>query len=154
MSKPNLVPVIVVTILAIGGGFGGGYALRRANSDAPVSVGGEQVAIQQVATDEKSIKAGDVFGSTDENAFKDHATGYLAESDNEEISPFRLLRPGGKTQTVYLTSTVTDLSKLVGMEVEIWGETADAAGAGWYMDVGRIKVTAVEGISPEADTKK
>jgi hypothetical protein len=126
MSQKSLAPLIIVTVLAIGAGAGLGYGIRHftAEEGQNITVGGEQVSISTVAP-----------------------------SDKPEVSPFRLLRAGGKTQTVYLSSTVTDLSKLVGMEVEIWGETQDAAGAGWYMDVGRIKVINVEGISPEATTK-
>ncbi|MCL2110250.1 hypothetical protein FWH30_01570 [Microgenomates group bacterium] len=150
MSKKNVAPVVIVTILAIGAGVGIGYGLRRASSDAPISLGGEQVAIPQVADEDKPIQAGDTFGSTNAEDFKDHTTGYLEEGGIDGEGTHRLLRPGGQTQTVYLISSVTDLDRFVGMEVEIWGETLGGQKAGWLMDVGRIKVSAVKGISPEA----
>jgi len=52
-----------------------------------------------------------------------------------------LIRPGGDSQNVYLTSTVIDLESFVGKKVEVWGETIGAREAGWLMDVGKVKVT-------------
>ena len=59
-----------------------------------------------------------------------------------------MLRVGGVSQTVVLTSSATDLSKLVGMNVKVWGETFKAQKAGWLMDVGRIQVISTKGQPP------
>ena len=60
-----------------------------------------------------------------------------------------LLRPGGASQTVHLTSSVTDLEKFVGMQVRVWGETFRGRSAGWLMDVGRVEVIKTVGTAPE-----
>jgi len=53
-----------------------------------------------------------------------------------------LIRPGGDSQTIYLTSSVVDLSLFVGRKVKVKGETFTPQNAGWFMDVGVI--TALE----------
>lgn len=67
---------------------------------------------------------------------------------NEEGS-HKLLRTGGNSQTVYLTSSVTDLDKFNGMEVKVWGETQAGNKVGWLMDVGRVEIVNVKGVVPE-----
>ena len=52
----------------------------------------------------------------------------------------KLIRDGGPSQTVYLISSVIDMSEFVGKKVQVWGETIDAQKAGWLMDVGRVKI--------------
>ena len=52
----------------------------------------------------------------------------------------KLIRPGGDSQTVYLTSSVLDLNQFVGKKVKVWGQTFSAKKAGWLMDVGRVEV--------------
>ena len=81
-------------------------------------------------------------------SFKDSAEGYLEEGGLEGEGSHKLLRPGGDSQTVYLTSSVTDLDELVGTEVRIWGETFKGQKAGWLMDVGRVEVLKVDAESP------
>ena len=88
---------------------------------------------------EGKIKKGDVFGSNDEN-FKDTAKGFLESGGFDDEGSHKLLRPGGDAQTVYLTSSVTDLTEFEGMEIEVWGETFQGQNVGWLMDVGRVKV--------------
>ena len=51
-----------------------------------------------------------------------------------------LVRPGGESQNVYLTSSIIDLDQFVGRSVKIWGATFEAQQAGWLMDVGRLQV--------------
>ena len=51
-----------------------------------------------------------------------------------------LVREGGLSKYVYLTSTVIDLEAFAGKTVQVWGETISAQTAGWLMDVGKIKV--------------
>lgn len=138
-------PIMIAALLAVIAGVGTGFAANRlVNSvDTGVPEGGN---LQRVADD--TAKEGDVFGSPDTDAFKDSAEGYLEAGGVDGEGSHRLYRPGGEAQTVYLTSSVTDLDKLVGMEVKVWGETYKGQKAGWLMDVGRVKVIKVEGESP------
>ena len=50
-----------------------------------------------------------------------------------------LVREGGETHYVFLTSSVINLDPLVGKKVQVWGETIAARNAPWLMDVGRVK---------------
>ena len=99
---------------------------------------------------EGSVKKGDVFGSNDDT-FKDTTKGYLEAGGFEGEGSHQLLRPGGESQTVYLTSSVTDLSEFEGMEIEVWGETFQGQNVGWLMDVGRVKVLDTQAEPPEEE---
>ena len=86
-----------------------------------------------------NVKPGDIFG-VESDAFSDTADGILEKGGINGEGSHKLIRPGGESQTVYLTSSVVDLDELVGHKVTVWGETFDAQKAGWLMDVGRVKV--------------
>lgn len=83
---------------------------------------------------------GKEVGSTDVKTFKDDATGVLEQGGLDGEGTHKLIREGGPSQTVYLTSSIIDLDQLVGKKVQVWGETFSAQKAGWLMDVGRVKV--------------
>lgn len=79
-------------------------------------------------------------GIGDEKTFKDSAQGALQEGGISGEGTHHLVRPGGDSQNVYLTSTVIDLGSFVGKKVQVWGQTISGQNAGWLMDVGKIKV--------------
>ena len=79
-------------------------------------------------------------GVDDESTFRDSAEGVLEEGGIEGEGTHHLVRDGGDSQNVYLTSTVIDLESFKGKKVMVWGETISAKKAGWLMDVGKIKV--------------
>ena len=79
-------------------------------------------------------------GLADEKTFRDSAEGTLEEGGIAGEGTHHLVRDGGPSQNVYLTSTVIDLQSFAGKKVQIWGETISARKAGWLMDVGKIKV--------------
>ncbi len=144
--QPNHKKLLFVTLfIAIAAGFGTGFGafklkMKTSASDSPQ-------ADQLVAGDK--VKDGDVFGVKDDQTFKDSAEGYLEKGGTEDgEGSHRLLREGGESQTVYLTSSITDLDKLVGMQVKVWGETFKGQNAGWLMDVGRVQVVAVDAEAP------
>lgn len=144
--KKFLKPITIAAIIAVVAGVGTGFAANQFlnnRGDTGVPKDGQ---IQRLA--DEDVAEGDVFGSADEETFKDSAEGYLEAGGLDGEGSHHLLRPGGEAQTVYLTSSVTDLDKLVGMEVKVWGETFQGQKAGWLMDVGRIKVLKVNGESP------
>lgn len=144
MAKSSKKALLIGAVIAIVAGAGTGYGSSQLYAKSQGLPSGE---IEKVAT-EGAVKNGDVFGSADTDTFKDSAKGYLATGGLDNEGTHHLLRPGGPAQTVYLTSSVTDLSALEGMEVEVWGETFKGQKAGWLMDVGRVQVVNVEGQVP------
>lgn len=156
MKKKQVVLLVVLSLVAVGAGIGAGYLgstmVTAGEKNDTLEVvkleDGGTVAIAQVATSVESIKNGDVFGSADEKVFKDSAQGFLAEGGIDDEGSHHLQRPGGKSQTVYLTSSVTDLDMFIGMEVKVWGETNRGRKAGWLMDVGRVQIINVSGTEP------
>ncbi len=79
-------------------------------------------------------------GLVDEATFRDSAEGVLEAGGINGEGTHHLVRDGGPSQNVYLTSTVIDLESFAGKKVQVWGETIAARKAGWLMDVGKIKV--------------
>lgn len=140
------IATIVVLLFAVFAGVGTGYGFNKIGKSGSAALG-TAGPIQQVATT-GNIKDGDVFGSADESTFKDSAEGYIKAGGIEGEGSHQLVRPGGETQTVYLTSSVTDMDKFVGMEVKVWGETFKGQKAGWLMDVGRVQILKSQGVEP------
>lgn len=153
MSKKTMMPLVILLGVALVAGLAtgyGGFRLQSKNGGSLVNgLTGEQPPIQQVATG--SVKAGDVFGVQDASTFKDSAEGYLQDGGIGGEGSHQLLREGGVSQTVVLTSSVTDLSKFTGMQVKVWGETFKAQKAGWLMDVGRVEVINPEATAPTVE---
>ena len=89
---------------------------------------------------EGGVKPGDSFGVEDTQVFTDSAEGELANGGIGGEGSHHLIREGGESQYVYLTSSILDLDQFVGKTVKIWGQTFDAQKAGWLMDVGRLEV--------------
>lgn len=87
-----------------------------------------------------AISKGTVVGSNDTKTFKDTAVGTLKTGGINGEGQFHLVRPGGDSQNVYLTSSSVDLSKFIGRKIKVWGETQRAQYAGWLMDVGRVEI--------------
>jgi hypothetical protein len=151
MNK-QIIKVLGLCVIAIALGLVGAYFTRGqqlvAGDIAGVTSDGQTV-MAEVPDDVSTIKAGDVFGSSDEASFKDRAEGYLEAGGINGEGSHALVRSKDVSQTVYLTSSVTDLDKFVGMEVKVWGETFRGQAAGWLMDVGRVEVTTVAGVKPQ-----
>lgn len=87
----------------------------------------------------QKVKVGESYGSKD-SVFKDTATGVIEADGDSGVGTHKLLREGGESQTAHLTSSVVDLDMFIGHKVEVWGETFDSDQAGWFLDVGRVKV--------------
>lgn len=96
-----------------------------------------------------TVSSGDIFGSDDLTKFPDNAEGFLQVGGINGEGSHKLIRSGGESRTVYLTSTVTDLNKLVNMQVKVWGETYKGQSAGWLMDVGRVEVLDPNAVAPK-----
>lgn len=86
------------------------------------------------------VEKGAVIGSDDTKTFKDNAEGIIKEDGVDGEGTHHLVRPGGDSQNVYLTSSIVDLSLFVDRKVKVWGQTQKSQVAGWLMDVGRVEV--------------
>lgn len=128
-SKVIAVSIVIVIIGVISGFFASRFG----------TLSGNQVKTGAISNG-SSVAAGTIIGSNDTASFKDTAQGSLKEGGIDGEGAFHLVRPGGDSQNVYLTSSSVDLSKFVGKNIKVWGATQKAQHAGWLMDVGRIQV--------------
>ena len=138
-SKHNIIPVVITfVIFAIGGFYSGAWAKTSLGKN----LGATSAALSGIKAEipTAGVKVGDIYGSADEKAFNTTATGVLDKGGLNGEGTHKLVRPGGISQTVYMTSSVIDLDSLVGNQITVWGETFKGQKAGWLMDVGRAKV--------------
>lgn len=143
MKKVTTPIIIAVVVLAMIAGAATGWGAKNLQKNPSTNT--EDSATQQLAGD--TVKAGDIFGSNSDN-FKDSAEGYLEKGGIDGEGSHKLIRTGGVSQTVYLTSSVTDLDKFAGMQVKVLGETYQGQKAGWLMDVGKVEVVNPDATSP------
>lgn len=129
MFSRNIIIILIVVALL---GVGTGYLLAGTSK----GTSGYTVKSNIPGTVSKGMSE----GSDDIKTFKDIAEGKLEEGGIEGEGQFHLTRPGGISQTVYMTSSIVDLSKYVGKKVKVWGQTQTARTAGWLMDVGKVEV--------------
>lgn len=123
---------IVFLIVSILLGIGTGYVFSKntttSQSSTAFSSGGQ------------SVIKGTVEGSDDLKTFNNTAEGVLTEGGIDGEGQFHLVRPGGESQNVYLTSATVDLAKYLKRKIKVNGQTQKAQTAGWLMDVGRVEV--------------
>lgn len=124
---------IVSALLVVLAGVGTGWLLSGGASGGVLSNGDQKAA---PGARQNSREA----GVADESTFRDMAEGILESGGIDGEGTHHLVREGGESKYVYLTSTVIDLEGFVGKSVQVWGETIAAQQAGWLMDVGKIKV--------------
>ncbi|MGH7246294.1 MAG: hypothetical protein ACREGI_05190 [Candidatus Levyibacteriota bacterium] len=129
ISPQVVVVFIVVVVLAVVTGY---LFSKKSTSTGPVAVSAPSSA--------SSIAKGAVYGSNDTQTFKDTAEGVLQKGGIDSEGQYHLVRPGGDSQSVYMTSSLVDLSLFVGRKVKVWGQTQAAKSAGWLMDAGRVEV--------------
>ena len=115
-------------------GIFSGFLLSRSSS------GTENKGLLDKMVNKASIKTGATFGSDDLSIYKDNAEGVLKEGGVEDEGQYHLVRTGGESQNVYLTSSLVDLSKFLDRKIKVWGQTQKAQKVGWLMDVGRVEV--------------
>jgi hypothetical protein len=142
----NLGMMFLVVVMGMITGFG------LAKAFAPK----QQAAVTKTADQASTggIKEGDIVGSPDNKNFKDEAQGVLTKGGTSTgEGSHRLMRPGGKSQDVYLTSSIVNLDQFEGAEIKVWGETFSAQKAGWLMDVGRVQVIKLNAPAPYEQTE-
>lgn len=138
MEKKSNLPIVIIFLVVAVAGFYAGASLKTRGSSKLVGSG--ELAKIQADVPLAGVKVGDIYGSPDEKAFNTTATGVLDKGGLNGEGTHKLVRPGGLSQTVYMTSSVIDLDTLVGHQITVWGETFKGQKAGWLMDVGRVKV--------------
>lgn len=126
----KLFVILIVTVI-LGGVSGYVLSSKKGSSDNTLTSG---------TVDSSKISKGTIVGSDDIKTFKDIAVGTLKGGGINGEGQFHLVRPGGDSQNVYLTSSSVDLSKFIGKKIKVWGETQKAQYAGWLMDAGRVEV--------------
>ena len=122
---------LLIALVVIAAGIGTGWALSGANGNGLPGV-------------PKGVAPGAELGEgeaglADEATFRDTAEGLLEKGGIDGEGTHHLVREGGPSKYVYLTSTVIDLEGFEGKNIQVWGETISARSAGWLMDVGKVK---------------
>lgn len=132
--KDSLKPALVVMVIILAGVFSGYFLANRG-----VSLPEKET---ELVGGVKLVQGPQEVGIKDEELFPDTAQGRIEVNDSEVVTEgsHKLIRPGGESQTAYLTSSVLDLNQFLGKCVQLWGETFAGQKAGWLMDVGRVKV--------------
>lgn len=134
MKKRVLLGVgLVVVVLT---GVVTGYVLSLSKATGGLMMAGK---LKREVTSEEITK-GTMVGVADEKTFRDSAEGELVKGGIDGEGSHHLVRPGGESQYVYLTSSIIDLDQFAGRNVKVWGETFAGQTAGWLMDVGRLEV--------------
>lgn len=131
LVTPRFVAVLFVVILL---GIATGYFLSNKNL--------REVGVSSSSTrgETEPVTKGTIIGSDDTKTFSDSTEGILQEGGKNGEGQFHLVRPGGESQYVYLTSSTVDLSQFKEMKIKVWGQTQNSQKVGWLMDVGRVEV--------------
>jgi hypothetical protein len=129
--KSNNTLMIVAALLVVGAGVASGWYLSG-TAKGSLLTKEEKVA--------PGAKTDGEVGLTDEETFRDSEEGVLEAGGIDGEGTHHLVRDGGPSQYVYLTSTVIDLESFKGKKVRVWGETFKGKKAGYLMDVGKIKL--------------
>lgn len=134
--KEIVIPALVIILIILVGGATGYFLAMRGAAMTTPAITKELVGGVELVQGPKEV------GVKDEETFRDTAQGKIEVNDSTEIpeGSHKLIRPGGPSQTAYLTSSVIDLDQFTGKCVQAWGETFAAQKAGWLMDVGRVKI--------------
>ena len=117
--------LFLLVAVIVGGLIGFGASKLKKTSNA--------TSTNPSTTSEKGV------GIVDKKTFPDSAEGKLLEGGVDGEGNFHLVRTGGESQNVYLTSSTVDLSTYIGKKVKVWGKTFTGEKAGWLMDVGFVE---------------
>lgn len=131
--KLTSVPLMAAAVFIIILGIVSGYLLSQRGAVKGAKVNNGSVSSEKLGK-------GTVVGSSDTKTFRDSTEGILKAGGIDGEGSHHLERPGGESQTVYLTSSIIDLEQFVGQKVKVWGETNKARKAGWLMDIGKVEI--------------
>ncbi len=139
----------LLIIVAVAGGLLAGWGVNLVSAQRQLSATGSTRGGVEA---DAALKVGDIIGVDEKSGkFPDTTEGVVEQGGMEGEGSHKLLRPGGPSQTVYLTSSVVDLDQFVGTRIKVWGETFAAQKAGWLMDVGRVQILELNAPTPEGN---
>jgi len=144
-AKKNPLRSLIISLVMVIAGTASGYFLSQTFAKDQ-SVTPDAQSAQEAL--EQGVKVGDVVGHPDKETFSDEAEGVLVKGGIAGEGSHHLMREGGPSQSVYLTSSVLDLDQLVNHRIKVWGETFAAQSAGWLMDVGRVEILELDASKP------
>jgi len=132
--KEIFLPAGIILAIILAGGATGWFLSSRS--------GGKLTQVKELPGGVEVVEGQREVGIKDEKTFRDSALGRIEINDSDEVfeGSHKLIRPGGPSQTAYLTSSAVDLNQFLGKCVKVWGETFAAQKAGWLMDVGRVRL--------------
>ena len=135
-SSVNLIkkvmPLLAIVVI-VGAGVYSGLILHSLNKSKTATSAGVSGSQEDLPKDVQESQA---------KTFKDEAEGVIEKNDKMDKyaqGTHKLIRPGGDSQTAFLTSSVLDLDSYVGKKVKIFGETFGSLQVGWLMDVGKVE---------------
>ncbi len=132
--------IVLVSVAALITGYGLSRVFPQGQTSGPLlTLGGNQTVSTDSITGQSQLQVGTVYGSQDDT-FKDFATGSVQEGGINGEGTHTLIREGGPSQSAALTSSTVDLSLFVGKKVEIKGQTNKSNKVSWLLDVGNIKI--------------
>lgn len=134
--KEILVPAMVILVIILAGGATGYFLAGRGG------LGAGRVTTRELVGGVELVEGPKEVGIKDVETFRDTASGKIGINDNPNIleGSHKLIRPGGGSQTAYITSSVVDLNQFIGKCVQVWGETFAGQKAAWLMDIGRVQI--------------
>lgn len=128
----NNVLLAAISFVVVAAGIGTGWLIS--------GVGGSAGTTNTPVAEGITVSQNEA-GVNDESMFTGEAPEGILESGGiEGEGTHHLVREGGPSKYVYLTSSVANLDQFVGKKVKVWGDTIAPKKAGWLMDVGKIKV--------------
>lgn len=129
----KFLPLFIIFVVVAAGIFSGLVLSSRSKST--------KENLQKAALSEENL-TGEQKQSFNQT-FRDQAEGVIEKNDDFDTyaqGPWKLIRPGGESQTAYLTSSVMDLDEYIGKKVKVYGETFGSGQVAWLMDVGKVEV--------------
>lgn len=133
MNLVKKVMPLLAIVAIVGAGVYSGLILHSLNKSKTATSSGASGSQEDLPKDVQESQA---------KTFKDEAEGVIEKNDKMDKyaqGTHRLIRPGGDSQTAFLTSSVLDLDSFVGKKVKIFGETFGSLQVGWLMDVGKVE---------------
>src|SRR5476651_2667045 len=102
--------VLLMVIIGVGVGYGASFFSSATGT-----------SFVPAALNPNAPAKGKIFGSSDTTTFKDTADGQMQNGGLDGDGEYHLVRSGGPSQYVYLTSSTLDLSQFVGQKIKVWG---------------------------------
>jgi hypothetical protein len=141
--KPKIPKSIIAIVVVLG--LTSGFWLSRlvplaSSSDKALieSSKNDAVSTDQISGSEQ-LDPGVVYGNSSA-IFSDSAQGVVIAGDINGVGTHILVREGGDSQRVSLTSSTVDLDLFIDKKVLVKGQTNDSQKTGWLLDVGNIKI--------------